>query len=49
MKACQQYLAGCHPHAHAYIHGTHGSGGMLGGLLFLVLLGYLYSRTLANE
>ena len=35
---CRGSLGGCHPHGHAWIHGTHGSGGILGGLLFVILI-----------
>ena len=43
---CGQYLAGCHPHRHAWIHG-HGS--IAGGLLFVLLVWILWHRVTDGE
>jgi hypothetical protein len=46
MTAGCPYLAGCHPHHHAIIHG-HGSIG--GGLLFLLLAVIIWHRITDGE
>ena len=47
-SACP-YLAGCHPHAHAWAHHTGKGAGALGVLLVLVLIGMIYDfKTFGN-
>ena len=48
MSRCQQYLAGCHPHRHAWIHHGH-SGGIAGALLFVLLVWILWHRVTDGE
>ena len=46
MLASCPYLAGCHPHRHAWIHGGHG---LAGGLLFVLLVLILWHRVTDGE
>ncbi len=41
-SGCQDYLAGCHPHAHAVLNGGGHGSPIPGALLFLVVIGAIY-------